>query len=116
MAASSTLTSTNISIDDVDDVVVLTGGEWAFLSASLICLANEAERAGLLCSWDADARDMAHAVTERTAKGTSLAWSLPSGRGPLVTLELDVHEDATDAELLVAARRALAADTEAVTA
>lgn len=113
MAASSTRTSTNIPIRWATGVVVLTNDEWSQISIALERLLDHCDGP---TPFERFAGGVAIAVEERHRTAVDRYVAHSDERGPLVTLELDVHEDATDAELLVAARRALAADTEAVTA
>lgn len=113
MAASSTRTSTNIPIRWATGVVVLTADEWIRIN---IALESLLERCDWTTPFQQAAGGLAAAADERRRTAVDRYVAHSDERGPLVTLELDVHDDATDAELLVAARRALAADTEAVTA
>lgn len=114
MAASSTRTSTNIPIDSPFDAVIIGRAEWMGIAVTLRGLLDDQGTAA--CEFDRNTLAAVAAVAERRQACIDLYCTRIDKRAPLVTLELDVHEDATDAELLVAARRALAADTEAVTA
>lgn len=102
MGSSSTHPNPNIDLDTLPHefaVVLATYDEWLDIMYG-----------------DNDARSAALDQVEarRDARRAVETSSYPT-RPQLVTLELAVHEDATDGELLAAARQALAAGTEAVT-
>lgn len=112
MAASSTRTSTNIPIDHPIDAVIIGRAEWTAIRTTLRGLLDDQGASAL--EFDLNTLAAVDAAEEHRQACIDLYCTRIDGRPPLVTLELDVHENATDAELLVAARRALAAGTEAV--